>query len=430
LSHNNSIKFFLDIQDDNIFFEEDCIEERKVKKVVSKIIKGTLTYKADICPVCGNKHTGTIIKYGTKTSLITINSISNFNAFLELKKQRFLCKECGSTFSADTKLIEKNCNISNAVKQAAILKYSKSISKKDIAEDFNISTTTLERIIKESQTVFKPNKNYLPEKLCFDEFKSVKECEGAMSFIFCDADNGKIIDIIEDRRLDNLKRYFNTFSTKARSNVKHIVIDMYSPYVTLIKEMFPQAKISIDRFHLVQLLQRAFNNTRIQLMKEIKNKNKPLYNKLKRYWKLFLKPEYELESIAKYHPLFRKHISQEKIIEYFLEQDSELKQAYEIYQDIYYALKKQNYDFFLTSLTPHTKISSPYIKTALNTLKKYSSYVKNSLKYKYSNGILEGINNKIKTIKRIGYGYRSFNNLKQRILICCNASQLKKILAV
>ncbi|MBR3362435.1 MAG: transposase, partial [Bacilli bacterium] len=46
------------------------------------------------------------------------------------------------------------------------------------------------------------------------------------------------------------KKYFNYYSRKARARVKFIVIDMYSPYITLIGKMFPNAKIIIDKFHL------------------------------------------------------------------------------------------------------------------------------------------------------------------------------------
>lgn len=53
-------------------------------------------------------------------------------------------------------------------------------------------------------------------------------------------------------------------------------------------------------------------------------------------------------------------------------------------------------------------------------------YVHNTLNYDYTNGILEGINNKIKVIKRIAFGYRSFLHFKNRILITQNLAELKK----
>lgn len=66
-----------------------------------------------------------------------------------------------------------------------------------------------------------------------------------MSFIFCDADTRQIIDIIEDRRLSSLQAYFRRYTKEARSRVKHIVIDMYTPYISLIKELFPILKLSL-----------------------------------------------------------------------------------------------------------------------------------------------------------------------------------------
>ena len=90
----------------------------------------------------------------------------------------------------------------------------------------------------------------------------------------CDCITGQTIDIVEDRRLDNLIRYFFYYNYKAKSLVKYIVIDMYSPYVSLIKKCFQMLK-----FHLTQLVSRTFNKTRIMIMK----KHQQHYRKLKRY---------------------------------------------------------------------------------------------------------------------------------------------------
>ncbi|WP_022818988.1 transposase [Fusobacterium russii] len=68
-------------------------------------------------------------------------------------------------------------------------------------------------------TFFCKQKN---EKLCFDEFKSTKDADGAMSFIYCDAETSKVIDIIEDRKLNNLIKYFSR-STKNARNQEDIV---------------------------------------------------------------------------------------------------------------------------------------------------------------------------------------------------------------
>ncbi|WP_414672529.1 transposase [Lactovum miscens] len=62
--------------------------------------------------------------------------------------------------------------------------------------------------------------------------------------------------------------------------MKVIVIDRYSPYLSLIKACFKNAKISIDHFHIVQHVARAFNKTRIKIMKKFSTNSKE-YRRLK-----------------------------------------------------------------------------------------------------------------------------------------------------
>ena len=54
---------------------------------------------------------------------------------------------------------------------------------------------------------------------------------------------------------------------------------------------------------------------------------------------------------------------------------------------------------------------------ALRTLKKYMKYIENMFKSNITNGVIEGLNNKIKSIKRTAFGYLNFSNFKKRILI-------------
>jgi len=58
----------------------------------------------------------------------------------------------------------------------------------------------------------------------------------------------------------------------------------------VVREVFPNAKIIIDRFHLVQALNRELNKLRIEVMNTFRVPNHRLYNKYKRYWRLFLIP--------------------------------------------------------------------------------------------------------------------------------------------
>lgn len=123
-----------------------------------------------------------------------------------------------------------------------------------------------------------------------------------MSFQNCNAKNSKIIDIVEDRKQNNLMKYFSRQSKQSKTNVKNIVIDMYTSYISLIKIMIPNTSIVIDKFHLLELTSRSLNKIRIKLIK----KEKDNYNKLKRYWKNILKSRFELNSPSrKKYPEFK-----------------------------------------------------------------------------------------------------------------------------
>lgn len=423
MPHNDSIRNLLNIKDKNISFQHDFYSERKVKNIQSKVFHATLTYQPRACHVCGHVFDEKIIKHGFKTSLIKMPSVSGFHTYLELKKQRYFCKHCQSTFCLTSSIVDAHCFISNQTKLGIALHAKEKISEKDIAKSHNVSHSTVNRIIDSFYAYYKPNLTYLPSNLCFDEFKSVKSAVGAMSFIFCDAESGKIVDIVEDRRLHVLKAYFSRYTKQARAAVKTIVIDMYSPYISLIKEVFPKAAVIIDKFHIIQLFSRALNKTRIKVM----NSDARNYNKLKKYWKLLLKDQSKINQIHYHYNIsFKKQMREIDIINYLLALHPELKASYELYHLVRHCIKARNISLLKNILKDKDQTVSNYMKTAIQSIRKYMDYVENTLKFNYTNGILEGINNKIKVIKRIAFGYRSFYHFKNRILINQNLGILKK----
>lgn len=414
MSTTNFITNLLNLKDPNIDFSNcDCFYET-IKGIETMIITAILKNKPSVCPHCGGTH---INIHNYETSNIKIPAISGFNAILRLKKQRYICKHCNKTFVAKTSIIKRNCFISNNTKNSIANYATKKLSEKDIAYFHNVSHVTVNRVINAFRNSYKINHNYLPPILCFDEFKSTKDISGAMSFIFADTQTHKIIDVVEDRRYNHLEKYFFQFTKKARSSVKFVVMDMYSPYMKLVNKCFPRAEIIIDRFHIVNLISRALNKTRIKIM----NTNKTNYNKLKKYWKLILKWDYELDTQhLKYQLSFRKPMTQKDIVNYLVSLDDELSATYKLYQNLLHCIKYGNANKLNRLIDTKYDDVSTYMQTAIKSLKKYSPYILNSVKYKYSNGTIEGINNKIKTIKRIAFGYRSFYNFRNRILIMNN----------
>lgn len=104
-----------------------------------------------------------------------------------------------------------------------------------------------------------------------------------------------------------------------------------------------------------------------------------------------------------------------------------MSKAYHIANKLRYSLKNRDFKRFKEQLLQSKMESYPQkMRTALNSLIKYLDSIENSFVFTLSNGPIEGINNKIKLIKRSGYGYRNFKNLRNRVLISFNLIKKSK----
>ena len=121
----------------------------------------------------------------------------------------------------------------------------------------------------------------------------------ALCLVFADFQSKNIIDIVEDRRLHSLTEYFSRFSLEARNNVKYICMDMYTPYISLVKSIFPNGEIVLDKFHIINLISRAFNQTRISIMNSIQDDS--LKRKFKLFWKSLLKYYHDLCQVIRHN---------------------------------------------------------------------------------------------------------------------------------
>ncbi|EGQ18049.1 hypothetical protein HMPREF9372_3824, partial [Sporosarcina newyorkensis 2681] len=206
-----------------------------------------------------------------------------------------------------------------------------------------------------------------------------------------------------------------------RKCVKTVTIDMNAGYATVIEELFPNAEIIIDRFHLVQLINRSMNKCRIQVMNQLSKsdgEDQKKYRRLKRFWKLLLKNATDVSSTDyKYYSLFGQR-TEAGVIEEILTYSPVLKENYDLYQSLLKAMATKDFEALKSHLDkPVNPLISNYMRTSLKTLRKHIPYIQNSFIYPYNNGRIEGINNKIKVLNRVSYGYRSFQNYKKRILL-------------
>lgn len=200
--------------------------------------------------------------------------------------------------------------------------------------------------------------------------------------------------------------------------MKYIVIDMNASYETVIKTVFPNAAIILDRFHIVQLFQRALSSTRVNVSKQLSRKKDALV--LKRYWKKFNKYSDKLDyKNYQYFSLFKGLFTEQDLMDRLLAYSPELSEAYHIYQTIIRIIKYKKAEEFLPFIEELEEKGTPndLFKTSVQSIIKHKEHILNAIFHSYSNGTLEGVNNKIKVIKRVSFGYRTFSSFRNRIFI-------------
>ena len=419
MTHTDYTKKILNIKDENIYFYEDCLEIKKIKGIQTKIFHGYLTYTPTYCPKCGciNRSFNDIIKWEFKKNCkIKLTKVSNYNTLLLLDKQRFFCKHCNHTFTASTDIVDFHKQISNDTRKSVILDLMTKDSEKNISFKNGISTNSTNRILHDiSKDKLIKNNGKLPTSFGIDEFKATKDTISKMAFIIVDQNKKNIFDINNSRLSNDIYKYFSRYQRSERNNVKFITLDLYKPYYKLMHKLFPKAILIPDRFHIIIQIRNALDKTRISLC----NKSNPNYNKLKKYWKLILKNEDELDRVnKKYSKCFNKVVSQYDIVQYLINTDTTLNYVYNLYQGIIKSIAKRDKEKFLNIIhnVDNNRINK-YAKKAIKTFLNFESYIVNAFDYELSNGIVEGTNNIIKQLKHNACGYRKFAHLKARIML-------------
>ena len=240
-----------------------------------------------------------------------------------------------------------------------------------------------------------------------------------MSFIAQDFDKLNIIALLEGRTQAVIRNHFLRYDRAVRYQVKVITMDMFSPYYDLARQLFPCAKIVLDRFHIIQHLSRAMSRVRVQIMNQFDRKSHE-YKAIKRYWKLIQQDSRNLSDKRFYSPTFRMHLTNKEILDKLLSYSEELKQHYDLYQLLLFHFQNKEHEKFFGLFEDNLKQVHPLFQTVLKTFLKDKEKIVNALQLPYTNAKLEATNNLIKLIKRNALGFRKFDNFKKRIFIALN----------
>ncbi len=405
-----------ELKDDRIeVVSEDVMDD--IKYILLKLHPNPI----NSCPNCNSTNT---IKYGIRKRKVEISFLAHFKTDVTLEYSRFQCKDCLKIFADDSSLTNKGECISRSTKFSILLDLKNDLSFTYIANKNNVSTQTVINIFE--SFVF-PKRRHLPDVICLDEFKNLKSAYGKYAFLILDPSEQKVVDVLEDRRLNILESYFYNIPWDERKNVKYIVTDMYEAYRTIKKKCFPNATHIIDTFHFLRYVEDAFNDVRIRIQGTFK-RDTPQYKILKNNWRILSAYIIDVEGENLYNPLTKKRCNANQIISDSLELSRELTSAYELTQEFLKAIRTLKYEeaksFMDNWIKTLSECNIKEFKDLAGMFDNWKDEITCSFirfgERKLHNGYIEGINNRIKVIKRISYGYHNFHHFRARIMYIIN----------
>ena len=205
--------------------------------------------------------------------------------------------------------------------------------------------------------------------------------------------------------------------------MKYIISDLWEPYRQVVKKLFPNAVMVADKFHYQRIVNVAMNTVRKRVCSTLKEQQSKF---VKKHWKLLNKTYNNVDDkTRKYSPYLKRYVTDFEVLSEILSLDEQLTIAHNLYQEFLCLISLedqwQQQQLLIRWLNQAEQQNLHEFKSVIKTITKWQQPICASfLTYngcKLNNAFIEGTNNKIKVIKRVSFGYRSFINFRKRILL-------------
>lgn len=353
------------------------------------------------CPNCG-KSSHRINQYYYRTLRDLNMGIRRVD--LHIKMRQFYCESCNRYYSEILDFADLNKEYTHRQSDYMFCLARKQ-SYTEVAAIVDVSPKTIERIVLANcdKVIDIASRYAQVRRLGIDEHSHRK---GKKDFlcVLTDLDRGIIIDILENRKKETLIAHFQSLGEGFCSQITDVACDYWDAYISTAQTCFPQAKIILDRFHVVKLLNEPLDTFRKQLRKS--DKENTHYKKLK--WILY----------KQYHTLSDSQLDD---LDLAFKHSPELKKIYHAREGFHHILDN------IKTVEKAQKAIQLWIEDLQNkaitvfdgfikTLTKTKEYVANYVIDYMSNAVTEGLNNLIRSVRRTAFGMTNFQHLKLRVL--------------
>ncbi len=226
------------------------------------------------------------------------------------------------------------------------------------------------------------------------------------------AEGTEILSVLRGREKETVKNYFKNIPEKLKKTVRTVCTDLYDGYINAAKESFGKDLIiTADRFHVAKLYRKCLDDLRKKEMKRLKKElPEEEYEKMKGAVWAFRKKDADLT------------LREREILRTVFNHSELLETAYDFTEDLTWIFdRKISKKHAAAEIRAWKELTETYglkcFEKFNKTLDKYEDEITNYFIERKTSGFVEGLNNKIKVIKRRCYGILNVRHLFQRIFI-------------
>lgn len=227
-------------------------------------------------------------------------------------------------------------------------------------------------------------------------------------------DTGKVIWAAPGKSAETLQSFFEQLTPEQLEGIEVVSMDLSAAYQKAVRETLPEAELVFDKFHIAQLAQRALDEVRRTLVRELPREKRPALKSSR--WVLLKRPdrlsEQEADRLSAIKqdndPLYRAYLLKESLLETL---DAPGPEA-----------ANQEMGAWL-SWASRCRLQ-PFVRLG-KTVRKHRDGILRAISSGLTNARLEGLNNKIRLLSHRAFGFHSADSLIATIYLCCTGIKIE-----
>jgi len=359
-----------------------------------------------VCHACGSL-AKTTHSQGHRRFIRDLN-MADTQVFLQVEYRKIWCSVCGGVRVESLDFADAGHRVTHRLARY-IHALCKKLTVQDVAEHLDLDPKTVKEIDKTFlEQQFGQNDSEGLRVLMIDEI-AVHKGHRYMTVV-ADYFTGRVVWMGRDRSKKTLDAFFQSLTKEQWGSIEAVAMDMWEPFINRVKQYLPHARIVFDFFHVVQGFGRVIDRVRRSEYAKAKGQNKEVL-KDSRY--LLLKNAENLTEEQRPRLAQLLEVNQTLASVYILK--DQLKMLY------YWSDRdrvKQTLDDWCQMAG---QIDHPAVNAFIKQLRFFEYGILNHADYPIGTSRLEGINNKIKVIKRKAYGFHDDHYFILKVKQACAA---------